>query len=287
MNDILEVKNVALLGAPVPTRLFNTKNVLVNLALVATGLFFLLPMGWLLLASVDAHASQQFKLPALTFMKFVEALTDQNVHALENSLLLSVIATVVATVPAAIAAYSFSRHRIPGKQTILLLLLFLSGVPISILIIPVYQMFQWADCLSLVPTAVFLGVTAIPFEIYVIKNTIDAIPVEIEDAARIERAGILRILLRVIGPLAIPGVGAAAIYGFVNTWGNFLPPLVLISDSGDQPSPVAIYGFMSADIVNYGAIAAYSLMYSMPVIILYLLFSRAFKGGFALGGAVK
>jgi multiple sugar transport system permease protein len=244
-------------------------------------------MLWLVLASVDAEASQQLKMPTLTWDKFIVALAPDNVQALWNSLIISVIATLVATVPSVIAAYSFSRHKIPGKQAVLLSIVFLSGVPISILIIPIYQLFQWADCLSLIPTGVFLGVTAMPFEIYVIKNAIDAIPLDLEDAARIEQAGIVRILLRVVAPLSLPGVMAAAIYGFINTWGNFLPPMVLISDTAQQPSPVAIFSFMTNNVINYGAIAAYSLIYTLPVVVLYVAASRLFRGGFALGGAIK
>jgi multiple sugar transport system permease protein len=274
-------------GRPVELPKVDGNKIAINLLLLLCGLFFLLPMLWLLLAAVDATATQQLKLPDLTLHQFQIALQPDNVHALINSLVISAVATIVATVPSTIAAYSFSRHRVPGKQAILLSIVFLSGVPISILIIPVYQLFQWADCLTLVPTGVFLGVTAMPFEIWVIKNAIDAIPIDLEEAARIEQAGIVRILLRVVAPLCLPGVMAAAIYGFINTWGNFLPPLVLISDTAQQPSPVTIFSFLSNNVINYGAIAAYSLVYSVPVIILYLAASRLFRGGFALGGAVK
>jgi multiple sugar transport system permease protein len=275
------------LGPPVHLRKIDGRWISTNLLLALCGLFFLLPMLWIVLASVDAEATQQLKLPVLTWQQFKIALEPDNLQALVNSVIISLIATAVATVPSTIAAYSFSRHRIPGKQAILLSIVFLSGVPISILIVPIYQLFQWADCLSLVPTGVFLGVTAMPFEIYVIKNAIDAIPIDLEEAARIEQAGIVRILLRVVAPLCLPGVMAAAIYGFINTWGNFLPPLVLISDVAQQPSPVAIFSLMTNNVINYGAIAAYSLVYSVPVIVLYLAASRLFRGGFALSGAVK
>jgi multiple sugar transport system permease protein len=263
------------------------RQIAINTLLCVCGLFFLLPMLWMALASVDAAATQEVKLPVLTLQQFKIAFRSDNVQALVCSLIISLIAALVATVPSTIAAYSFSRHRIPGKQGILLSIVFLSGVPISILIVPIYQLFQWADCLSLTPTGVFLGVTAMPFEIYVIKNAIDAIPIDLEETARIEQAGIVRILLRVVAPLCLPGVMAAAIYGFINTWGNFLPPLVLISDTGQQPSPVAIFSLMTNNVINYGAIAAYSLVYTIPVILLYLAASRLFRGRFALGGAVR
>jgi multiple sugar transport system permease protein len=278
---------IALPGEPVIVKAWTPAKITTNVLLVLCGLFFLLPMLWLITACFDAAASERLKWPAWTLAQFAIALDPDNLGALVNSLILSLVATVVATVPSAIAAYSFSRHKLPGKQAIMLAILFLSGVPISILIIPIYQLFQWADCLTLLPTAVFLGVTAIPFEIHIIKNSIDAIPLDLEEAARIERAGIVRILLRVIAPLCLPGIMAAAIYGFVNTWGNFLPPLVLITDSDQQPSPVAIFSLMSNNVVNYGGIAAYSLVYSVPVVVLYVVLARFFKGGFSLGGAVK
>jgi multiple sugar transport system permease protein len=278
---------ITLPGEPVQIKTWSLAKITTNALLVLCGLFFLLPMIWLVTACFDAAASERLEWPSWTLAQFAIALDPDNLGALVNSLILSLVATVVATVPSAIAAYSFSRHKLPGKQAILLAILFLSGVPISILIIPIYQLFQWADCLTLLPTAVFLGVTAIPFEIHIIKNSIDAIPLDLEEAARIERAGIVRILTRVIAPLCLPGIMAAAIYGFVNTWGNFLPPLVLITDSDQQPSPVAIFSLMSNNVVNYGGIAAYSLVYSVPVVVLYVVLARFFKGGFALGGAVK
>ena len=236
---------------------------------------------------MDADASRQLRVPVLTWTQFEIALDAADLRALGNSMIISILAVTVATLPSAIAAYSFSRHRIPGRQAILLSILFLSGVPISILIIPVYQLFQSLDWLSLVPTGVFLGVTAIPFEIYIIKNAMDAIPLDLEEAARIERAGTIKLCLRIVLPLSLPGIMAAVIYGFVTAWGNFLPPLVLIADNGQQPSPIAIFGFMTNTTVNYGAIAAYSIIYSTPVILLYVLAARSFRGGFILGGAVK
>jgi multiple sugar transport system permease protein len=166
-------------------------------------------------------------------------------------------------------------------------ILFLSGVPVTILIVPVYKMFARFDMLSMVPTAVLLGVTSLPFAIYLIKNTIDAIPQDLEEAASMEQASTFRILRSVIVPLAMPGIASAAIFSFVNAWGNFLIPIVLIADQASQPAPIAIYSFISAATIRYGQIAAFSILYSMPVIVLYFVMSRFFKGGFSLSGAVK
>ncbi|MCB8882075.1 carbohydrate ABC transporter permease [Acidisoma cellulosilytica] len=276
-------------GAPVPNPVsgLSFEKVFSNLTIAVLGVFFAIPMLWLVLASVDRRATYALKLPLLTFANFLAALQPENLGALGNSIIMSVIATVVGTVVAFLAAYSFSRHYIPWKGPVLLAILFLSGVPITVLIVPMYEMFSYAGWLSLVPTAILLAVTAMPFQIYLIKNFIDAIPLDLEEAAFIEKAGTLRVLRSVVVPMTMPGLASAAIFGFVNAWGSFLLPVVLISDVDQQTAPERLYGFMSSTSVNYGGIAAYSIIYSLPVVLLYVLMSRHFKAGFVLGGAVR
>jgi multiple sugar transport system permease protein len=258
-----------------------------NLLLALVGLLFALPMLWLLTASLDSQASWSIEWPHFTLANFRAATGSGQLHSLWNSFVLSAIATIVSTAASSLAAYALSRRRIPWKGPILLIVLFLSGVPMSILIVPIYQMFATENWLSILPTAIFLGVTAMPFEIWLIKNFMDAIPYDLEEAARIERASTWQILTRIVGPLALPGIGAGAIYSFVNAWGSFVVPLVLITDPNQQPGPIAIYGFIGAANVRYGDIAAFSLLYSVPVFILYAIMSRLFAGGFTLGGAIK
>lgn len=266
---------------------FTMERLLSNSTALVLAAFFFLPMLWMVLASVDHSATNQLKAPDLTAEHYWVAVQADNLLALANSLLLSTIATVIGTAAAFVAAYVFSKHNIPFKNPILLTILFLSGVPISILIVPVYKMFATLGWLSIIPTGVLLGVTAIPFQIYQLKNFIDAVPPELEEAAALEQAGTLQILFRVILPLTKPGLASSAIFGFVNAWGNFLLPVVLINSLADQPAPVHLFGFMGSNSIDYGAIAAYSIVYSLPVIVLFLGMSRQFKAGFSLGGAVK
>jgi multiple sugar transport system permease protein len=274
-------------SSPLRKSSWSTSKVVANLVVIVLGIFFVAPMIWLVTASVDSHASWQLKMPELTAANFIEALQPDYLHALWNSLLLSVVSAAVATFVAFFAAYSFSRHHIPWKGPILLTILFLSGVPITILIVPIYKMFLYMGWLSLFPTSILLAVTALPFEIYLIKNSIDAIPLDLEEAAAIERAGTIDVLRRVVLPLTMPGIASAAIFGFVNAWGSFLIPIVLITEFSELPSPVRMYGFISSSGIHYGTVAAFSIIYSLPVVILYLFMSNSFKNGFVLGGAVK
>jgi multiple sugar transport system permease protein len=258
-----------------------------NLVLLAFGVLFTTPLLWLLFAAVDSQAGPTVHWPHFTLTNFAQAGNSTEITALLDSFYISIIATAVSTVPATLAAYAFSRYHIPWKGPWLLLILMLAGVPVSILIVPVYQEFTKLNYLSLVPASIFLGVTSLPFEIWIIKNFIDAVPSELEESARLEQAKTRHVLLRIVVPLALPGIGAAAIFGFIQAWGNFLVPLVLITSASQQPAPVAIFGFFGGNVIRYGEIAAYSIMYSVPVVILYLLLSRVFSGGFVLGGALR
>ena len=273
--------------ARVEERRVTGPSVLSNLVLGGIALLFALPLLWLVLASVDKHASWSIAIPHFTLSNFGSSLADGRGSSLVASLELAAIATVVGTVTGTLAAYAFSRRHIPWKGPALLFVLLLSAVPINVIIIPVYQIFSQAGWLSLIPTAIFLGITGLPFEIWMIKNFIDAVPTELEEAARVENVGTLRIIGRIVVPLAAPGIGAAAIYGFVNAWGAFLIPLVLISNTAQQPAAITVYSFISAAEVNYGGIAAFSILYSLPVLGLYLVMGRWFRGGFVLGGALK
>jgi multiple sugar transport system permease protein len=281
-----EVPDWALL-TPNKVNRWSFSKVVSNIVALALGLFFAIPMLWLVLASVDKNATFQMKLPELTAKHYLKSLEAGNLGALGNSLFISFVASAVGTIAAFFAAFSFSRHHIVWKGPILLGILFLSGIPITILIVPMYEMFTYAGWLTIFPTAVLLGVTALPFQIYLIKNFIDAVPPDLEQAAYIERASTWRVLWSVVLPLTMPGLASAALFGFVNAWGSFLIPLVLISADSEQAAPVRLFGFVNASSIDYGGIAAYSIVYSLPVVVLYLALSRQFKAGFVLGGAVR
>ena len=258
-----------------------------NTVLVAFGVAFILPLIWLVLSSVDSSASWGLEFPHFTWQNYAQALSNGGLLSLGNSLLLAGIATLVSTSTAVFAAYALVRFRVPWKGPMLLIVLFLTGIPISIIIVPVYQIFVTLGWLSILPSAIFLGVTSLPLEIWLLKNYIEMLPKDMEEAAKIERASTMQILGRIILPSIVPGVGAAAIFGFINAWGSFVVPLVLISSASEVTGPVTIFSFISASDIHYGAIAAFSIMYSVPVFILYAVMSRVFQGGFFLGGAVK
>jgi multiple sugar transport system permease protein len=286
--EVTETTNVAVMPPENrATQRTKARSATLHLLLGALGVIFLAPMLWLFLASIDKNASWGIEWPHFSLINFKHVLTGSLLHSLWNSVVLAVISTGIASVTGVFAAYSLSRRRIPFKGPLLLFIIFSSGVPLAILVIPVYEIFSRFGFLSILPTAVFLSVTSLPFEVYLMKNFIDAVPTDLEEAARMERASTFQVLRRVVIPLAMPGIAAASIFGFVNAWGSFVVPLILISPANQQPAPIAIYTFLTLPKAEFGNIAAYSLVFCVPVFILYAVSSRLFREGFVLGGGVK
>jgi multiple sugar transport system permease protein len=274
----------------VPYRRVSVSALATNVLLIMLGSFFVLPLLWMLFASVDSNPDWAIKLPSLTLANFADVLSRPDaISSFRSSLILAGTTTVITTVLALLAAYPLSRMHIPFRRSFMLAILFASGLPVSMLVVPVYQMYVylgWLD--SLYTTALFLAASSLPFAIWLMKNFIDAVPLELEHAAAIDGASTFRILRQVVLPLTVPGVAVAAIYTFINAWGAFIIPFVLTYSPENQPGPVEIYNFMgSHGLFKFGDLAVFSLSFSVPVIVLYLFMSRYFSGAFNFGGAVK
>ena len=262
---------------------------LLNLIMGVIGVAFLLPLAWLLAAAFNPEAGPGISVSHASLANFASAFHTGAGRDILNSLYLAILSTVVATAVSILAGYTLSRRHVPFKGSILVGVLFLTGLPVSMLLVPIYEMyvrFNWLN--SPFWTSFVLAATSVPFAIWLLKNFIDQVPREFEEAAAIEGSSELRILWTVVIPLALPGVLVSAILTFINAWGAFLIPLVLDSNPSDTPGAVGIYQFLDANAqVQYGPLAAYSILFSIPVLVLYLISSRWLQGGFAFAGGVK
>lgn len=261
-----------------------------HIALAAITLIFLVPMLWVLSASIDARASFAIQWPHLTAGNF-QGLFTGNVllHPLWNSLVLSVGTTALATVAGSAAAYVLSRHRAWYTRGYLFIILFATGLPVQLLMIPAYTLFIQLNVLDSVPaTILFLSATSLPFAIWLLKNFIDNIPLELDEAAQVDGAGAMTRLRVIILPLAAPGIAVAAMFTFLNAWGQFVIPYILLQSPDKLPAAVSIYQYMAAQgRVQYGPLAAFTLVFSLPVLLLYAGLSRFLTGAFNFGSGVK
>ncbi|MDX3661166.1 carbohydrate ABC transporter permease [Streptomyces sp. ID05-26A] len=251
--------------------------------------FFAVPMLWLASAPFDTKPGLGLRWPDWTLRNVVTTFEHPyTVTSLVNSLVLCVIATVVTTVLAALAAYALSRVRIPGRDLLLYLLLLLSSVVTgTAAMVPIFvMMLQLGLINSQFGTALVIAGGMLPAAIFILKDFMDAVPRSYEESARVFGASPRQVLAHVVLPVARPGVATIFVWAFVNAWGNFLLPFLLLRDVGQQPAAVLLRTlYDEGGSANLTVIPVFSLLYSIPVVVLYLFVSKRY--GFRFHGGIK
>ncbi len=273
--------------SPSQKRLKVVSNGVLGLVTVA----FALPLAWILLASVDTHATLSVKLPEQpSFQNFTDIMTPETVLIpLRNSLILSGGCAIITVIAAVLAAYPLSRYRMRINKPFLYGVLFGTCLPITAMMVPVYSLFVTFNLIdSMAGAVLFLAATSLPMAIFMMKSFMDSVPVSLEEAAWIDGASMMKTLIRVVIPLMRPGLAVVFIFVFIGAWGNFFVPFILLLSPEKQPAAVSIFSFFGQyGTVAYGQLAAFSILYSTPVISLYVFVSRVLGGGSVLAGAVK
>lgn len=262
-----------------------------DLALLLIGACFVLPLLWLVFASLDPGAGYQTQLPARpSLLNFAAVLTPELLlRPLGNSLILSAGTAAVTLAAAVLAAYPLSRFRSRFNRPFMYSILCGTCLPITAIMVPVYGLFVQLQLLDSMPATVFfMAATALPMAIWMTKNFMDTVPVSLEEAAWVDGASGLTALRFIVLPLMRQGLGVVFIFVFIQTWGNFFVPFVLLLSPSKQPAAVSIFSFFGQHgAIAYGQLAAFSILYSVPVLVLYLIVARGAAGSFALSGAMK
>jgi multiple sugar transport system permease protein len=254
------------------------------------GALFALPLIWFIFAPFNARAELGLAIPNPFTLSNFETVFGNNlaIHALLNSLIQAVGAVVVIGIAATLAAYALSRSTIPGKGAVTyILLLFSSVVSGSAAMVPIFLIIS---ALGLIDTqiAVILVFSGglLPTAMFILRDFIDGIPKSYEESAMVAGASPIQAFFDVALPVIRPGIVVVVVWAFVNVWGGFLIPFILLRSSDQMPASVAIYSFYSeAGTPIVTLLAAYSLLYSLPVIVLYLFVSWRF--GFRFFGGIK
>ncbi|MGH4038168.1 MAG: carbohydrate ABC transporter permease [Sphaerochaeta sp.] len=259
------------------------------LAIIA--LIFVLPLIWLVLASLDTNASQALNMPTnWTLGNFKNVLSsNRNLRGFGVGMIISLIQATVVVLITGLAAYPLSRYNLSYKNIFMYSILFMTALPMIAVIVPVYKMFLTIHILdSLTGVILYLSATSLPYGIWLMKNFMDGVPIELEEAAKIEGANIMQTLKMVIAPLMFPGICVTFIFTFSGSWGNFFVPYILLSSQNKLPASVLLYQYFGQHgTISYGPLAAFSIIYAIPSILLYILSQRYMSKGFNLAGASK
>jgi ABC-type glycerol-3-phosphate transport system permease component len=204
-----------------------------------------------------------------------------------NSVIVDVSATAVALVFAGLAAYSIARLPLPGKGVVLGLVLAVSMFPQISIVTPLYEIMTKLHLLDTYQglSGVYIGLS-LPLMVYILWGHFRAIPREIDEAAKIDGAGPLRTLWSVIIPVALPGVVPAALLGFIASWNELLLALSFTTSPAHQTIPVGIANFTGLYSIPWGDIAAASVVVTLPLVVLVLIFQKRIVEG-VTAGAVK
>ena len=267
-------------------------SLVVNVVTAAIGLMFLLPMLWVVFAALNTEAGLKVEWPGANFGldNFRAVLTPETTYRpMYNGLVLCVGASAIAIAAATLAAYPLSRFETKYKRPFLLSILFSTGLPITAIMVPVYGLFVQLNLIDTIGgTVLFMATTSLPIAIFLVKNFMDGVPISLEEAAWTDGASSMQTLRHVVLPLMWPGMSVVLIFTFIGLWGNFFIPFVLLLSPDRLPASVSIFTFFGQyGTVQWGQLAAYSVLYTLPVILLYVLLSRRLGGAFTFGGAIK
>lgn len=268
-----------------------TTKVVVTGVLLFIVVCFLTPLAWLAFASFDTRATAKTSLPTtVTVQNFADVFTvDIGLRPLLVSFGLSMTAAIVTIVVSVLASYPLSRYQMRFTRPFLYIVLFSTCLPITAIMVPVFSLAVRAGVLDSLPiTALFMAATSLPMAIWMTKNFMDSVPISLEEAAWVDGASAMTALRKIVVPLMKPGISVVFIYVFMQAWGNFFIPFLLLRSPSKKPAAVTIYQFFGQyGAIDYGLLAAFSVMYSLPAITLYVLVARGIGGSFAMSGAVK
>lgn len=250
---------------------------------------FLYPLIWTAISSVSPQPGSA-QVDGFGFGNYATLATYQAglPHYLANSLVISAVAVVLTIVVSTLGGYAFARFRFPGKDALFLLTLSILMVPYATLLIP---LMIWLKQLglgnSLVGVGVVLAVFQLPFAMFMMRISFEAIPKEIEEAALVDGCGTFTALRRILLFAVKPGLITVGLFAFLAAWNDFMVPLFLVGGD-DQPLPLALVNLRQQvmGVIDYGATQAGVVVLTIPCVVLFLALQRHYVNGF-MSGALK
>ncbi|WP_052851978.1 carbohydrate ABC transporter permease [Streptomyces avicenniae] len=251
--------------------------------------FFALPLLWLAFAPFDRAPQIAVSLPEFTLDNFRDLLDNENaLRSLRNSLLLAAGTGAVVVTLSALAAYALSRVRLPGRDALLYALLLLSSIVTgTAAMVPLFNLAYELDLIdSQLGVILVLSGGLLPSAIFILKDFTDATPRSYEESARVFGASPLQIMRHIVVPVIRPGLATIGVWAVAQVWGNFLIPFLLLRSPDKSPAAVVMYTFYTeGGQPDLALISTFSLLYSLPVVLMFLLVSSRY--GFRFHGGIK
>ena len=265
-----------------------TSRIVLTAVLVVGALIMFFPFLWTLTTSLSPgaglDATPQLIPDDPSFAAYKELFEGTPfARVIANSLGLAVATTLLQLTTSAMAAYAFSRLPFPGRGFVFALYLATMMIPIQVLIVPLFV--QMRD-VGLVDT--YLGVllpgVASAFGVFLLRQAMNSVPRELDEAATIDGAGHFRIFARVVLPLVGPALATLAVFSFMSSWNSFLWPLIILRSESLQTLPLALAGLQGQYTTQWDVMMAGSVVSILPMLAIYLFAQKYVIQGVASSG---
>ena len=268
-------------------------DVLIWLAGLAITLFAIFPIVWALLTSLKEEAAiittqMQYIPQSITYQNYVDIWTRSNFPILlTNSAITTAMTVVICATLGTLASYAIARFQFRGRRELMLFYLVIRMFPAVMIIIPLFILMRNIGLLdSRLGLALAYTTFLLPVFIWMMKGFFDAVPLELEDAARIDGCSRIGAMIRVILPLVVGGLVATAVFVAIGAWNEFLFALMMTTSTGSRTWPVGLQLMVGEFQLPWGTLAAGGIVSIVPVLILFALVQRALVRGLT-AGAVK
>jgi multiple sugar transport system permease protein len=261
-------------------------------------LYTAVPMIWMVITSLKSgFAAMQFPPQwwpdEPTLDSYLKLLDPQNsvgqdfLRFFWNSLFVSTITTILSVAVAVPAAYAFSRFNFPGRNFLFFSVLLRNMFPAVIFLVPLFILMRLLGLVNTPGSLILTYMTfGLPLAIWLLKGFYDNIPVQLEQAARIDGATRLRAFVTIVMPLSVPGIIATAIYSFIGAWNEYIYAYTFLNKNDQLTLPIGIQRFFSENTTDFPGLMAASFLMSVPVVVLFLVLQRYFVRALT-EGAVK
>jgi N,N'-diacetylchitobiose transport system permease protein len=233
-------------------------------------------------------ATPHFLPLSFTFANFIDAVHKPNFgDYLLNSLTVTLGAVAASTVIAFLAALALARFRFLGRRAILVTILAIQMIPGAALLIPTFLTLRDLHLLnSLFGLGITYVATVLPLTVWILRGFAHGIPVELEEAARIDGASQWQTMRLVLLPLLMPGIVASSIFAFIAAWNDYINVYVMMKDQSHYTLPLWLAEFSTRTGTDYGGLIAGSTLFALPAVVFFMIAQTRLVDGMT-AGAVK
>jgi multiple sugar transport system permease protein len=260
-----------------------------HLALMPIAALMLLPLGWMLLTSIQTLPESRHFPPVLIpsgihWQNYPDAWNAAPFgRFFANSMIVTLSAVAGNLVFCSLAGYAFARMRFFGRDVLFVALLATLMVPFQVTMIPTFLIVQKMGLVNSLPALIVPNLVT-PFGIFLLRQFFRTLPIELEEAARMDGCSRLGVLVRVVLPLSMPALATLAIVTFLWTWNDFLWPLIVITSTSQSTVQLGLAQFQGAHQTNWTLLMAGNVMALAPMLLVFIIGQRWFVQSLASTG---